>query len=571
MKKIISMLLCSIFITSNVFTVFGAETVNTKIDEDESGYNSFYAEEYDKGYDDGTVYAEIIFSTYQYSIKENKAIEDLNIKDYNKMGFEQKGIYDGEDIFFDIVNMDSELLASIDFENMSSMSKLLNDYLEQLDIEKEFDLDEFTDEEIEEMEDNYKEGFYSGFTELYREKVNADEIRDPEQVGEMFGQSYGSVYAMRDYFASLPMNVERVYRQLPLTFFYNRFELDRFDKYVTKDFVQGFKNGFKAAYEEGYLSAYEAEKNLDVNYINLYLNGIQFEFTDFNQQVIQGSVEDVSLPSLAIDIDDNTFYDNYYLGVYKDYNRIIYDDGQYKLISDPYILSIFNPETGNKLTEVDMYKPIKIKFNSIDNDRAGIYKYENGEWKYQFTEFEDDYLVTTVDGDKFGGGVYALMIDFNYPIVTDINLSWAYEELYTYLRRGYITPNANGKYNPKANITRGEFANLIYENSSNKIYMPINKTFTDEQLFGKYKTAIEYCYSRGFMYGTGENTFGVNEPLTYNEVEIIMSRILGYDFNYNVINDSMVNDKYKKSKALNGKNQYIPRDEAVYMFSYLYN
>ncbi len=122
--------------------------------------------------------------------------------------------------------------------------------------------------------------------------------------------------------------------------------------------------------------------------------------------------------------------------------------------------------------------------------------------------------------------------------------------------------------NLKKNITRSEFLTLLSRvynwNTTDDIkYIEI---FKDFQSFGNNAKNINYAISQGYIKGYEDNTFKPDSPISYKEVEIIMSRVLKDD-NFRWYNTSakMLYDKQVKSMSYNNMDNKITRAEVVYM------
>ncbi len=456
----------------------------------------------------------------------------------------------------------------------------IDSYLDALDFEKDVDYyfiyDDLTQKEKNLFEKTYKIAYREAFLDEYEEIEEAQEkILNAYELGEKYGYIYGASMAIRDYEIRRIKDSQRAYSEFNANENLGKImDITVLDQVDSKSFMETFPIGFEQGYNESYNRAFDEEKILQGNYLNLYLQPIEFTYTDLKNSMVSSDVEVASLDALSIDAQANTFYDDVYLNIVKDNKKDSRVINGKQLITNPYALTVYNTIDSRTPRSVTMHKDFQISFPSIDNDRAGIYKFENSDWIYQYTEIDEKNLNTTIKGESYSGGIYAVLVDYDFNIVSDINLSWAYEELYTYLRRGYIVPDSINSYNPNASITRGEFANLIYKNSYNSDYANYeSKQFSDSELFGNYGDAINYCYNKGYLLGVSDSEFDPYGLLTYYQVETIMGRVLGTDFNFETINQSMMNDKFKKSKITSGtgKNQNISRDEAVYMFYYLYN
>ncbi len=429
-------------------------------------------------------------------------------------------------------------------------------------------------EEKEDFEARFVEGFKSGFMDGYNGITLqiTYELESFESLGVSYGEAYGNSMAVRDYEIRRGKNAERAYNEFNAAEnVFRMLDMHIIEEEDRESMLRVIEDSFISAYDTYYDNLYINEISQEGNYLNLFLTAVSFSYDEFKSEVVGKGTAITTMPALSIEIEEFTFYEEAFLRISKNIREQFLPIDNKRLMTDSYDLTIFNKVTPSTPTSANATKPFEISFNGVGSDRAGIYKMVNGEWTYQYTKFEDINLVHTVPTGDFSGGIYAVLIDYDYPIVTGINLSWAYEALYTYLRREYLFLDNETSYDPAKEITRKEFAYLIYKNSYDADYNSYeNKTFKDKSEFGTYEAAINYCYNKGYLYGINEEEFNPNGTLTYEQVEIVMQRLLKKDFTFNEISNSMMNDKFKKSNYLLGNNQNINRDEAVYTFYYLF-
>ncbi len=391
------------------------------------------------------------------------------------------------------------------------------------------------------------------------------------EVAMASGEIYGILSAEKDYLFGNNMNKEKalnlyeMQESIP-----SRFRLYIINETSNGEFVRTFRANFLSAYEKRYIELFNANETNNVNSFQLGLNEVNFTFSEGVNQIKNGSNETTRINNiLRLNIEENTFYDKGILEI-KKLSDNTFLTSKYKQVYNPYSFTISRKNGNNILNEIESQKDIKLSFKSVENTRAGIYKYKNGKWLYQKTEILEDRLEHIIPAGTIKNGTYALLIDENYPIVNSINLNWAYDELNTFIRRGYIRGVNN--LNPNAPLTRKELANLIYEiKNPNIYYMESEKEFVDADQFGTYKVAIDYVYRNGIMNGISETQFSPNGYVTYKDFEVVMSRVLGYKFSYDEIKESMFYDKYKISNISKGMNTNVTISEAVYALFKIFN
>ncbi len=460
--------------------------------------------------------------------------------------------------------------------NEEDLALYIDNLVKKLDPDIEAYLPEFSlnseeeDEFIEGFEEGFKEGFNDGYNGI--DLVIEYELEDFETLGQQYAEGYGVSMAVRDYESRRTKDSERAYSEFSSREnVYKMLDMHIISSENSESMQRTIRDAFISAYDAAYDELYINEISQEGTYINLFLSPISFSYLESISETINGAKATTTMPGINIEAEEFTFYEEAFLNVSKTVRNQFLPINNKKVMTDSYTLTIFNPTNQGTPMSVNAEKPFKISFNGVGSDRAGIYKMTNGEWTYQYTEFEADRLEHIVHTGDYNGGVYAVLIDYDYPLASGINLSWAYEELYTYLRREYLLFDYNNYYDPTKEITRKEFAYLIYKNSYDGDYFSYeSKTYEDKETFGSYELAINYCYNKGYLYGVSETEFDPNGTLTFEQAEIIMQRVLKNNFTYETISDSMLNNKYKKSNYTAGKDQKITREEAVYMFYHLF-
>ena len=160
------------------------------------------------------------------------------------------------------------------------------------------------------------------------------------------------------------------------------------------------------------------------------------------------------------------------------------------------------------------------------------------------------------------------MIDEDYVEIRDISTHWARKELYTFLRRGYIKGDKDNRYRPNEKLTRGELLLLLSKTRNWEIGKTkgVTSKFKDRDTFGSYADIIDYVINKGYMKGYKDNTFRPNQPISYNEIEPIIRKVIGNStFTWDKIAEDMMYEKYTRSQSYFGKDNHITRAEVVYL------
>lgn len=117
----------------------------------------------------------------------------------------------------------------------------------------------------------------------------------------------------------------------------------------------------------------------------------------------------------------------------------------------------------------------------------------------------------------------------NTPVVeanfTDIENHWAQSAIANMVNKGVIKGYADGTFKPNASITRGEFATLLARafnlTSSNQ-----NNPFADVNSEKWYADGVLALYEAGITSGRPDGTFGVNAPITNEEICAMLYRTI---------------------------------------------
>jgi hypothetical protein len=179
-------------------------------------------------------------------------------------------------------------------------------------------------------------------------------------------------------------------------------------------------------------------------------------------------------------------------------------------------------------------------------------------------------LPSTMSGRE---GTYAVFLDENIRVLTDVRSHWAKPEIETMVRRNIIMgypgrTYLDGTFKPSQGITRAEFLILLsrIENWTLPNYIVNATHFKDHAQFAQYDRIISYALSKGYVIGYTDGTFRPHNPISYYEVELIMGRVQGnYGFNWNALATQMMYDRAYRSPSFDNINNKITRAEVAYM------
>ena len=133
--------------------------------------------------------------------------------------------------------------------------------------------------------------------------------------------------------------------------------------------------------------------------------------------------------------------------------------------------------------------------------------------------------------------------DVDMSKFTDIAKSyWGYIKIRNVLSAGFFTGMSENTFEPRGNMTRAQFCQMIYniyKNDPNVMTSDIEIRFSDVENGRWYYDAVMACAEAGIVNGVGDGLFCPSEPIKRQDAAVIMMRILlGADALDNVDVDS---------------------------------
>ncbi|MHA6483332.1 S-layer homology domain-containing protein [Paenibacillus sp. strain BS8-2] len=105
------------------------------------------------------------------------------------------------------------------------------------------------------------------------------------------------------------------------------------------------------------------------------------------------------------------------------------------------------------------------------------------------------------------------------------SVSWAEDSIEGLAVRGIVQGYSYNLFKPDAVITRGEFLHMLM--GMDDLDATGDKgSFTDVQDGQWYSNSVTTAYQRGIAQGRGDGTFGVNDPITRQEMAVIIERFV---------------------------------------------
>lgn len=103
---------------------------------------------------------------------------------------------------------------------------------------------------------------------------------------------------------------------------------------------------------------------------------------------------------------------------------------------------------------------------------------------------------------------------------------WGYESIERAAQLGYVNGVGGGKFEPNRQLTRAEFVTMLYR-MAGKSAASTAAAFTDVPQNAWYRDAVNWAAEKGYVNGTGENSFNPDGKITRQEVVTILFRYSG--------------------------------------------
>ena len=110
-----------------------------------------------------------------------------------------------------------------------------------------------------------------------------------------------------------------------------------------------------------------------------------------------------------------------------------------------------------------------------------------------------------------------------FPDVSDTE--WYAKAVEYVCINGLMSGYANGKFGPNDNLSRGQFAQIIYNRESRPT--PGGSKFSDVKTGQWYANAVNWAAAEGIVAGYGSGLFGPNDPITREQLAVMLWRYAG--------------------------------------------
>ena len=417
---------------------------------------------------------------------------------------------------------------------------------------------------------NYRDSFQTAYNLAFR-TINIDSYTAPiinaYDHGSQAGLVQGQLSAMMDFTQGKLNNWEKAYMayladgSLTLKYF-----LDRESFAYRNDFASGHSQAFMTSYIETYQT-----KNLEteIRNKNAYLVSMDETFIDFQEEYVHfvlGAASPEMRTPMSLAIPAATVYEPTYISASKTQNTFNVGNSVSKMtpVSGKYKIDILNDKGS-----VTLKKPMTLSFEYQGSERAGVYRWLNNSWVYQYTTLTNGSLFITIPAGYYAGGEYAIFIDETYKTVGDITFNWAYKEIYTLMRRDVISDAQ--AFSPNAKITKAQLAQMIYNQigATNPLTLAVPK-ISDAAALGNYKKAVEYMVGKRYMKLDAKGAFNPNAYVTYTETESMLSNMFLRNVSWYEVSSKMLTEKFARSVGGANRAANLTKAEAAYMILVFY-
>ncbi|TCP53840.1 S-layer family protein [Tumebacillus sp. BK434] len=108
------------------------------------------------------------------------------------------------------------------------------------------------------------------------------------------------------------------------------------------------------------------------------------------------------------------------------------------------------------------------------------------------------------------------------------SFKWAESSILDLAKKGVVSGNGNGQYEPKRAVLRSELAKILAL-AEGDLNFGGTKSFSDVKATNGYKTFIETVVERGLMSGDKAGTFRPNSGLTREELAVVLVNFSGVE------------------------------------------
>ena len=408
----------------------------------------------------------------------------------------------------------------------------------------------------------YRLAFELAYNKGYRD-ANLSIIKEPYEDGKAHGEAAGTVQGSLSAMIDFTQGNDDDWLSA-----YNAFikEGSLQERYFLTREIFAYRNHFATAYRDSFMKAYietfqiknlETEiRNKNAKMVSMFETILYFdeEYVHFNLGVQETEMR----TPLMLEFPKASLFEPTYFASFKTQNSFNEKNTQYTPVSSKYTIAVWNDQGAVTLRE-----PVTLKFEYYGSERAGIYQFINNKWVYLYTEMEDGFISTQIPAGYYSGGEYAIFIDDDYKIVSDITFNWAYREIYSLMRRDVISDAQF--FSPNTAVTRAQMAQMIYNAASAKYPLKTSvPKISDAASLGNYKKAVEYAVGKQYMKLDANGNFNPSTGFTYLDAEKTFSAMFTRSFKWTEISSKMMTQKYVRSGSFTSMNGVMTRAEAAF-------
>mgnify|MGYP004503082823 CR=1 FL=1 len=126
---------------------------------------------------------------------------------------------------------------------------------------------------------------------------------------------------------------------------------------------------------------------------------------------------------------------------------------------------------------------------------------------------------------------------------------WGYESIERAVQLGYVNGVGGGRFEPNRQLTRAEFVTMLHR-MAGKSAASTAAAFTDVSQNAWYRDAVNWAAEKGYVNGTGENSFNPDGKITRQEVVTILFRYSGAQSGTELMFSSMYDSQFADSGAI---------------------
>ncbi len=128
-------------------------------------------------------------------------------------------------------------------------------------------------------------------------------------------------------------------------------------------------------------------------------------------------------------------------------------------------------------------------------------------------------------------GLYGLnfYIEYNEPTFTDVkNSAWYYDAVKYCYNHKYMSGTADDKFSPSSVVTREMFVKVMANLAEADLAGYTESFFKDVKKDSWYASAVEWAYQNGLTSGMSEDSFGVGNAITREQLATFLTRFASF-------------------------------------------